>query len=81
MPMLPDAPGRFSTVNDWPNFSFSFSARMRNSTSVEPPAGYGTIMRTFWLGQLPCAKAGAAENAAPAAAVRSRLRRVSTGIG
>jgi hypothetical protein len=39
MPMLPEAPGLFSITTGWPSLSFSDSARMRNSTSVEPPAG------------------------------------------
>ena len=38
-------------------------------------------MRTFCVGQLPCANAGAALKAAPAATLRSRVRRVSMGIG
>src|SRR5438876_8884756 len=45
-PMLPAAPGRFSTITGWPHFSESFSATMRGMRSALPPAGNGTTMRT-----------------------------------
>jgi hypothetical protein len=77
MPMLPDAPGLFSITTGWPSLSLSTSARTRNSTSVEPPAGYGTITRIWRSGQLFCARAGTAPIAAAAAAPRSRVRRVT----
>src|SRR3712207_5979316 len=52
MPMLPPAPGRFSITKLCPSLSLSRSAMMRVSTSVEPPAGSGTTMRTRRSGHL-----------------------------
>jgi flagellin-like hook-associated protein FlgL len=39
VPTAPPAPGRFSTMNDPPSFSESFSARTRAVKSAGPPAG------------------------------------------
>src|SRR5437667_5593517 len=55
-PMLPAAPGRFSTITGWPHFSESFSATMRGMRSALPPAGNGTTMRTALAGH-SCAEA------------------------
>jgi hypothetical protein len=38
-PMLPPAPGRFSTMTDWPRTSPSFAAIGRAERSVVPPGG------------------------------------------
>src|SRR5262249_25960119 len=77
IPTLPPAPGRFSTTKDWPNMSFRRSARMRVSTSVEPPAGYGTTMRTGRSGQRPSSARAAVATIVPAAAIDvMKVRRV-----
>src|SRR5256885_1883554 len=57
-PMLPAAPGRFSTITGWPHFSESFSATMRGMRSALPPAGDGTTIRTA-LAANRCAPRGA----------------------
>ena len=65
-PMLPPAPGRFSTMTV-PSAGFTASARMRAVMSIGPPAPNGTTMRvtlSVW------ASAGAASVAA-----RARVRR------
>ncbi len=50
-PIVPPAPGRFSTTTFCPNFSPSFCESARARMSVAPPAGKGTIMRTGLLGK------------------------------
>ena len=54
-PMLPFAPGRFSTTKGWakPLLKSAASARARKST--EPPGGLVATMRTARLGQAGCA--------------------------
>ena len=44
--MAPPAPGLLSTTTGWPMSVEICSARMRATTSMVPPAGAGTIMRT-----------------------------------
>jgi len=45
-PILPLAPGRFSTNTDWPHTSLNFCATMRPSVSMVPPAANAMMMRT-----------------------------------
>jgi hypothetical protein len=41
--MLPPAPPTFSITTGWPSSVRMRSARIRPTTSVEPPGGNGTI--------------------------------------
>src|SRR5215471_19916381 len=59
LPMLPDAPGRFSTTTGWPSRGARRSATKRAIMSGPPAGVNGTIRRIGWSGQ---AKAGAAAN-------------------
>src|SRR5499426_2440465 len=70
--MLPLAPVLFSTTTCWPRLRVRYSPMIRADTSVEPPAGNGTMNRIVLVGQ-SCAKPGAgirATRANAAAAVR-----------
>src|SRR5262245_30413773 len=49
--IAPPDPGLFSTRNGWPSTSDNFSATMRATTSVPPPAPNPTRMRTGLPGQ------------------------------
>src|SRR5882672_11293948 len=46
VPMMPFAPGRFSTSTCWPHVSCMRAASARLMMSVPPPGVYGTMMRT-----------------------------------
>ena len=59
-PMIPAAPGRFSTMNCSCQRSPSFCASSRAITSTPPPAATGTMMRTTWSGYSARAASGAA---------------------
>ena len=48
--MVP-APVRLSITTGWPSTAVSFWPTMRASTSVEPPAAYGTTMRKGRVGK------------------------------
>ncbi|MNU02435.1 hypothetical protein D3C72_2461390 [compost metagenome] len=50
VPMMPLAPGRFSTTTDCFSASPSFCEIRRATTSVPPPGGNGTTMRIGLLG-------------------------------
>jgi hypothetical protein len=50
-PIVPVAPGLFSTTNGCPNFSCSLGAIARASVSVDPPGGNGTTIVTGLVGQ------------------------------
>jgi hypothetical protein len=50
MPMMPPAPGRFSTTTGWPSASESFGATRRAGVSVAPPGENGTISRMVRFG-------------------------------
>src|SRR5262249_17212310 len=65
-PILPPAPGRFSTMTGWPRVLASSSPTARASTSTSPPAGNAAIMRMAFVGHAcaPPAHATAAANAA-----------------
>ncbi|MNY19685.1 hypothetical protein D3C86_1531290 [compost metagenome] len=49
-PMMLLPPGRFSITTGTPHFPCSTGAMTRISTSVDPPAGYGTTILTGLLG-------------------------------
>ena len=57
---MPNAPGLFSTTNDWPRLCRICSATMRVTMSVAPPGPYGTTIFTGLTGYLSCADAVAA---------------------
>src|SRR5690349_20355579 len=69
MPMLPDAPGLFSTTSFCASRSDSFSAVSRAIASATPPAGQGTVNLIGWLGQ------ASARTLLPAARRRGSVRR------
>src|SRR2546422_11039636 len=56
VPIMPEAPGRFSTTNGWPRLSESFGAMSRPTMSVEPPGAKPSIRRTVLVGYA-CANA------------------------
>src|SRR2546421_8012947 len=59
-PMLPPAPGLFSTTTGCPRACCSFGAIRRAERSTGPPGAYGT---TRWIGLVwakPCAAAASA---------------------
>src|SRR6516165_12480131 len=77
LPMLLPAPALFSMNTVWPHIAESFSASMRATISVGPPAATGTMMRTGFVGYPAfdvCARAasGHAAAAPPSAATKSR---------
>jgi predicted carbohydrate-binding protein with CBM5 and CBM33 domain len=74
--MVPPAPARFSTTTGWPSEADSFSATRRATTSVEPPAGNGTTIRTGRDGKVCAATGKASVPARPASTVR-RLMNMS----
>src|SRR5262249_21360894 len=51
-PMVPPAPGRFSTTTGCPTCCESCSSSMRGIMSVELPAATGTTARNGFVGQL-----------------------------
>ena len=55
-PLLPPAPGLFSTMKVWPKTFCNSGAKARARMSVVPPAANGTTMRTGLDGQA-CARA------------------------
>ena len=60
MPIVPPAPGRFSTTKGWPSCSDSRCATVRAMMSVALPAVNGTITVTRLVGQdCDCACASA----------------------
>src|SRR4029453_10115596 len=75
-PTIAPAPGRFSMTIDCPSRSRMRSAMKRATTSLLPPAAYGTISLMRGLGWSLCARAGHGVGSAPS---RPRLaRRVSS---
>jgi hypothetical protein len=59
VPIEPDAPGLFSTMNCCPSSSLSLVPSSRASGSTEPPGGNGTTSLTGFVGHC-CAAAGRA---------------------
>src|SRR5262245_58612625 len=71
--MRPLAPARFSTTTVWPRLSDIFSARMRATTSVPPPAEKPTSILIGLSGNLAvCAAADPAATPAASASPSSR---------
>src|SRR3954471_24244945 len=55
--MIVLAPGRLSITIGWPRYSDNFAVKARETRSVPPPGGYGTIQRIGLLGQVfACAR-------------------------
>src|ERR1700739_3921390 len=52
VPVLPLAPGLFSTTKGWPSFVCIRSARMRPMLSGVDPGANGTMIRTFRVGHV-----------------------------
>jgi len=75
VPIVPDAPDRFSTTNGWPSESESFAAIRRAIGSVDPPGGYGTTNFTGLVGQA-CAQVVIGASAASAIAATRRTERI-----
>ena len=77
-----DAPGRFSTKNDWPSTLVSSAASSRALASGPLPAGNGAMMRTGLLGYSACAAAPVPMSASPAARARpdSRVKKNVMGV-
>src|SRR5262245_41473290 len=73
-PIAPVAPARFSITNVWPSASVRRWAITRATTSLEPPGGHATTIRTGLTGYA-CA-ATAEDSTRPATATR----RATTGI-
>jgi hypothetical protein len=65
VPTFPPEPDRFSTTQGCPVISAMRLHQMRESKSVDPPAGKVTMKRMGPVGHSDCPKAGAASSAAP----------------
>src|SRR3954470_9120305 len=63
MPIVPPAPGLFSTIAGWPQAAFSLSPTRRATTSVALPAVNGTMMWIALDGYASCACATPCSNA------------------
>ena len=50
VPIVPFAPGLFSTIIDTPKTSPSLGAIIRVTMSFDPPGGKPTIIVMFWIG-------------------------------
>src|SRR5580704_2618365 len=73
MPILPLAPGRFSTKNGAPSFWLRNGATLRVMRSPLEAGGYGMISRTGLVGQDVCATAVCAAKVKAASSARIRL--------
>src|SRR5260370_15541394 len=83
VPIVPPAPGLFSTIADWPHAACRCCASSRPITSVLPRAAAGTMRRTGSVGRQSAAwpkrgMAAVAENAAAADNTRRRESLVVT---
>src|SRR5262245_21567052 len=74
-PMVPVAPARFSITNVWPSASVRRWAMTRATTSLEPPGGHATTMRTGLTGYA-CATT-TEDSTRPATATRSATTGIS----
>src|SRR5258706_15728805 len=75
MPLMPFAPGRFSTTTCWPHASVSFWVIGLHATSTAPPAAWGMMTRTGRAGY-GCASAASAMSAAQRRKAEGRRRKV-----
>src|SRR6185436_17114817 len=65
MPIVPPAPGRFSTITGWPSAACSLSATGRAMVSVAEPGVNGTMTRIGFEGNdWPCALSAKQANSA-----------------
>ncbi len=71
-PIVPPAPGLFSTNTCSPMAVDSRAARIRAGTSANPPGDSGTTMRTGRFGQVCADAAEAAASSAAASALKRR---------
>ena len=79
LPMLVPAPALFSMNTVWPHIAESFSASMRATISVGPPAATATMMRTGFVGYSAfdvCARAASGHAATPPSAAMNSRRRM-----
>src|SRR5580698_2599460 len=78
----PPAPGRFSTITDWPHCRETTSPSVRARISTPPPAAYGTKICTGLEGNGNGADATppATNSAIAAAAIRNQLLKTSLPI-
>src|SRR5258706_7092438 len=81
MPMVPPAPGRFSTITGWPRLAASLSVTLRPMTSVTLPGVKGTITRIVRLGKGSCASACVARASNAAATIDGPLLMGASGLG
>ena len=73
VPVMPPAPGWFSTTTGWPKALPSATVAARTMASTPEPALIGRMKRT---GRSPCAQAGQAASAATPAPRPSSARRL-----
>jgi hypothetical protein len=75
VPVLPEAPGLFSTMKLMPGWrACRSSARSRPTMSGVEPGANGTMIRTGFVGQsCPACPAGCAASGAAAASSRARV--------
>src|ERR1044072_1588440 len=71
MPRLPLAPVLFSTKTCWPSVRDKYSPSTRAATSVEPPAGNGTMKRTGRVGH-SCAQTCTGARISASNAIKTR---------
>ena len=69
MPIIPEAPGRFSTITDCPSRAVISWAIRRAAKSLLPPAAIGTMIRIGRSGQ-----AARASDALPAKAISDAIK-------
>ena len=79
LPVLPLAPGLFSTTTVCFSASASGWLMARAMMSDEPPGGYGTMMRTVLLGHA-CACTAQAANKVSAATARRAMGAMRAGV-
>ncbi len=73
IPMVPPAPGRFSSTTGWPSCVLSFSETVRAMMSVELPGVKGTTTLIGFAGQA-CAHAAVCAVQNAIAAIRFQKR-------
>jgi hypothetical protein len=64
VPIAPEAPGRFSTTNGWPNTELRWGAMTRAITSLLPPAPDATMILIGRAGQVSARAVATATRAA-----------------
>jgi len=74
MPMLPEAPARFSTITLWPRALPQASEIRRAAISTLPPGANGTTRVIGRCGKASAAMAGAVQQDAAAVSAHNRWR-------